>query len=113
MHFKYFAKDKNLNFLMRFNNDKPTFRLFLVLFLSLGLFACNRQDESDGKKVFYLNLDQGLTSLDPAFARNQNVLWMANQIFNGLVQIDDSLNIKPCVAKSWEISDDGKTYTFH
>nr|WP_294896002.1 ABC transporter substrate-binding protein [uncultured Pedobacter sp.] len=98
---------------MRFNNDKPTFRLFLVLFLSLGLFACNRQDESDGKKVFYLNLDQGLTSLDPAFARNQNVLWMANQIFNGLVQIDDSLNIKPCVAKSWEISDDGKTYTFH
>ncbi|WP_232456869.1 ABC transporter substrate-binding protein [Pedobacter psychrophilus] len=38
---------------------------------------------------------------------------MCNQIFSSLVQIDDSLNIKPSVAKSWEISEDGKTYTFH
>ncbi|HTN20975.1 MAG TPA: ABC transporter substrate-binding protein [Pelobium sp.] len=97
---------------MRFNDDNHVFRIILVLF-SVGLFACTARDQSAGKKVFRLNLDQGLTSLDPAFARNQNVLWMTNQIFNGLVQIDDSLNIKPCVAKSWEISDDGKTYTFH
>jgi len=60
-----------------------------------------------------MNLDQGLTSLDPAFARNLNVLWMCNQIFSSLVQIDDSLNIKPSVAKSWEISENGKIYTFH
>jgi peptide/nickel transport system substrate-binding protein len=112
MHFKYFAKDKNLNVAMRFNDDNHVFRIILVLF-SVGLFACSNSDSTANKRVFYLNLDQGLTSLDPAFARNQNVLWMTNQIFNGLVQIDDSLNIKPCVAKSWEISEDGKTYTFH
>lgn len=98
---------------MRFNDDNHLFNLFLVLLVSVGLFGCSRQDDHAGKKVFYLNLDQGLTSLDPAFSRNQNVLWMTNQIFNGLVQIDDSLNIKPSVAKSWEISKDGKTYTFH
>lgn len=98
---------------MRFNDNNHLFKLFLFLFFLVGLTACNQKDDADGKKVFYLNLDQGLTSLDPAFSRNQNVLWMTNQIFNGLVQIDDSLNIKPCVAKSWEISADGKTYIFH
>ncbi|HEX7367534.1 MAG TPA: ABC transporter substrate-binding protein [Pelobium sp.] len=95
---------------MRFNHNN---HLFLPLFVLLGLMACNQKNNADGKKTFYLNLDQGLTSLDPAFSRNQNVLWMTNQLFNGLVQIDDSLNIKPSVAKSWEISKDGKTYTFH
>ncbi len=98
---------------MRFNNNNHLFLKVILLLFSVGLLACNGKDESAAKKVFYLNLDQGLTSLDPAFSRNQNVLWMTNQIFNGLVQIDDSLKIKPCIAKSWEISDDGKTYTFH
>lgn len=51
--------------------------------------------------------------MDPAFARNQNALWMDNQIYNGLVQIDDSLHINPCIAKTWDLSPDGKTYTFH
>ena len=84
--------------------------LFVV---SIFLFSCNANQNQEEKTVFNLNLDQGLTSLDPAFARNQNVLWITNQLFNSLVQIDDSLNIKPSVAKSWEISDDGKTYIFH
>ena len=60
-----------------------------------------------------MNMEDGLTSLDPAFARNQFALWMDNQIYSGLVQVDDSLHIKPCVAKSWDISPDGKLYTFH
>ena len=34
-------------------------------------------------------------------------------IFNGLVQLDKNLNIQPCLAKSWNISDDGLTYTFN
>ncbi len=59
-----------------------------------------------------MNIDQGLTSLDPAFARNQNAMWMINQIFNGLVQIDSVLNTVPCIAKSWKVTPDGLNYTF-
>ena len=82
--------------------------MLLLIFLSCG------QDQSgNGKKVFNMNLDQSLTSLDPAFSRNQNAMWMTNQIFNGLVQIDSNLNILPCIAKSWQISPDGLTYTFN
>jgi oligopeptide transport system substrate-binding protein len=111
--YEYFGKDKNLNGLMSFSKQLSNLKYSLYVILLVFLTSCFAPENTQQKKVFTLNLDQGLTSLDPAFARNQNVLWMTNQIFNGLVQIDDSLNIKPCVAKGWEISADGKQYTFH
>jgi peptide/nickel transport system substrate-binding protein len=79
--------------------------------LIICLFSCRPSSNSD-KKIFYINLDQNLTSLDPAFARNQNAIWMINQVFNGLVQVDKDLNTKPCIAKTWDVSEDGLTYTF-
>jgi len=87
-----------------------TLNIFYCL-LVISFFSCRSNSNSD-KKIFYINLDQNLTSLDPAFARNQNAIWMINQVFNGLVQVDKALNTKPCIAKSWEISEDGLTYTF-
>lgn len=60
-----------------------------------------------------MNLDQSLTTIDPAFARNQPAIWIINQVFDGLVQVDDQLNPVPAIAKSWEISPDGQQFTFH
>jgi len=80
--------------------------------VGLTLFSCGGNSSDNGKKVFNMNLDQNLTSLDPAFSRNQNAMWMTNQIFNGLVQIDSNLNTLPCIAKTWTTSPDGLTYTF-
>jgi len=82
-------------------------------FCLLTLWSCTHKDEYAGKKVFNMNLDQSLTSMDPAFARNQYAIWIINQIFNGLVQVDDQLNVIPAIAKSWEQAADGKHYTFH
>ncbi|MBC7616865.1 MAG: ABC transporter substrate-binding protein [Pedobacter sp.] len=83
------------------------------IFSIIALIACNGKSDQAGKKVFNINLDQNVTSLDPAFARNQNAIWMINQIFNGLVQVDSALNTVPCIAKTWQISDDQLTYTFN
>jgi len=82
-------------------------------FCSIIFISCKETTDNKSKKVFNINLDQGLTSLDPAFARNQNAIWMTNQIFNGLVQIDATLKTVPCIAKSWQISTDALTYTFN
>ena len=54
-----------------------------------------------------------MCSSDLAFARNQANIWATNQLYNGLVQLDDDLNVQPCLAKRWGISDDGLTYTFY
>jgi oligopeptide transport system substrate-binding protein len=87
--------------------------IFLLCVFLLLLSSCHSDSSSSGKRVFNINLDEGLTSLDPAFCRNQNTTWMDNQLFNGLVQVNDSLKIEPCVAKNWDISSDGLLYTFH
>ncbi len=86
--------------------------LFIIILLSV--FACGRNNsESSVKKVFRYNESSGLTSLDPAFAKDQSIIWPCLEIYNGLLQLDTGLRIIPCIASSWEISDSGKTYTFH
>jgi len=62
--------------------------------------------------VFRYNEHTNILTLDPAFARVNGDIWAVNQIFNGLVQLDDSLNVKPDIAKGWEIKDSTLTYAF-
>lgn len=87
---------------------------FFSFLVSLLLVSCgvNSTDNSD-KTVFKYNEAVGIVSLDPAFAKDQACIWACNQIYNGLVQLDDDLEVLPCIAKSWDVSDSGKLYTFH
>ena len=78
------------------------------LFTSCGDEIEPRKDS----KVFRYNEHTNILSLDPAFARVNGDIWAVNQLFNGLVQLDDSLNVKPDIAKSWEIKDSALTYSF-
>jgi ABC-type transport system substrate-binding protein len=52
-------------------------------------------------------------ALDPALAEDSTTWGYLIQIFSGLVRLDDNLQIQPDLATSWEISPDGKAYTFH
>ncbi|RYY57038.1 MAG: ABC transporter substrate-binding protein [Chitinophagaceae bacterium] len=82
--------------------------------MSLLLLAgCGGGTRDAGKQVFHYNEITGIATLDPAFAKNQSVMWPAHQIFNTLVQVDDSLEIVPSLASGWEVSDDRLLYTFH
>jgi len=54
----------------------------------------------------------GIQSLDPAYASGQAATWVCNLLYNGLVDLDDSLHIVAMIAKDWGISPDGRTYTF-
>jgi peptide/nickel transport system substrate-binding protein len=77
------------------------------------LFSCNENKKHiDDKHVFRYNEAAGITSLDPAFSRTFENLWAVNQLFEGLVQLDDEMNVIPAIAKSWKISEDGLTYMF-
>ena len=88
----------------------------LLLPIVILLTACGNNsstEDASGKKIFRYNESEGITSLDPAFSRNIENIWACNHLYNGLLQMDDKLNIKPCIAKKWEVAEDGKTYTFH
>jgi len=52
-------------------------------------------------------------SFDIHALSNGNIQWMGRILFDCLVYQDEQGNISPWLAKSWEISEDGRTYTFH
>ncbi|MDY6800993.1 MAG: ABC transporter substrate-binding protein [Bacteroidota bacterium] len=86
--------------------------VILTILIPLLFFSCTEKKTNKHPNVFRYNESKGIATLDPAFAKSQVLIWPVNQIFNGLVQMDNQLSIKPCIAKSWEISKNGKLYTF-
>lgn len=95
----------------QFHSYKPLFFLFTVF---IFFVSCDKKAEKDQDHlVFRYNEHGNIPSLDPAFARNPQAIWPDNQLYNGLVQLDDDLNIIPDIAKNWEINDSTLTYTFH
>jgi peptide/nickel transport system substrate-binding protein/oligopeptide transport system substrate-binding protein len=51
-------------------------------------------------------------TFDPALTRDIYSITIIQQLFDGLIQIDQNLNVIPAIARSWKISPDGLTYTF-
>jgi ABC-type transport system substrate-binding protein len=84
----------------------------LVLVFILHISSCGNNKRKSEYKIFRYNESKSIASLDPAFARNLASIWPINQLFNGLVQLNDSLQVLPCIAKDWSITDNGLTYTF-
>lgn len=87
---------------------------YLLLFTSvLFLVSCGKKESVfTDNDVFRYNESANIQTLDPAFARNMAIIWPCTQLFNGLVQLDDSLHVAPDIAKSWNISSDGLQYEF-
>jgi len=92
------------------------FATLLMIGMTICMFvafvACSSSTISD-KKIFRYNEAVGIQSLDPAYASGQAATWVCNMLYNGLIDLDDSLHIVPMIAKNWTISPDGKTYTFY
>jgi peptide/nickel transport system substrate-binding protein len=83
----------------------------LAVFLLLGCAGTN--EEALDKQVFRYNEHKNISSLDPAFAKDNANIWAVHQLFNGLVQLDEDMEIRPCIASQWEISESGTLYTFY
>ena len=87
-------------------------KLFSLVFLFFLAFSCENKIEIDKKTVFRYNETKNINSLDPIFAKDLSSIKVVNQLFNGLVDLSTKLEVIPSIAKSWNISSDGKVYTF-
>lgn len=93
---------------------KNTLPNSLILLIGLLIFSCsNTAKKNKDHLVFRYNEHKNIGSLDPAFAKDNADIWATNQLFNGLVQMDDRLSTQPCIAKTWSTSKDALTYTFN
>ena len=95
------------------NKMKFLIAAFVNVVFVILLSACTKgQKNNNDDKVFRYNEHSNISSLDPAFAKQLSDIWAVNQLYNGLVQLDDSLQVKPDIAKEWAIFNDGKSYMF-
>lgn len=86
----------------------------LVVISLIILTACGSDSLHDyDSTVFRYNESKGITSLDPAFARSLPLIWPVHQLYNGLVQLSDSLTVEPSIAQSWAVDESGLRYTFN
>ena len=89
------------------------FKNCVAFFILMNIIGCNNSDKTiKDNTVFRYNEHKNISGLDPAFAKDNADICAIHQLFNGLVQMDDSMKIKPCIASSWTISEDGTVSTF-
>ncbi|NFG28793.1 ABC transporter substrate-binding protein [Clostridium botulinum] len=99
---------------------KKALSLILTAILSTTfLVGCggqttNNSGNSSGGKTFIFAQGADPRGLDPAFVDDGESAKVMCNIYEGLVAYgDDNTNIQPCLAESWDISDDGTEYIFH
>lgn len=91
---------------------------YLYLFLVALTVVFSHQfafAEAQGKllRVGYVNMSN-LPYLDPVRSSSSTDRYIASALYETLVVLgDDGVSIRPGVAESWEVSDDGLIYTFH
>lgn len=95
---------------------KTTKNRFLALVLSIALLlpalaGCSKKTGVD-KDLAY-PIDGEPVCLDPQIAADDTARLVTGNCFEGLVRLDESGAIVPGAAQRWDLSSDGRTYTFH
>jgi len=83
-------------------------RLLLGVLVVVGV-GCTRTPRAD---LIFINGAEPET-LDPALITGQPEGRVANALFEGLLAFDESGQPQPGAAERWEVSEDGRIYTFH
>lgn len=85
--------------------------IFFGLILSLA--GCQKQTEQKQKnKIVRINIGQDISTFDPRKARDLNSIAVMKMLYDGLTRLNGIGQAELALAKSYEVSEDLKTYTF-
>ena len=113
---------RNLRLNFRQQGNKIGFLLTVILLIAVMMTGCTNVGINNSTPIAteiaeglnILNLaDDGPITLDPATAAESQSVSYIVQIFSGLVRLDENLQIIPDIARTWDKSADGMTFTFH
>lgn len=98
-------------------------QLICLLLCSCLVFACSDTKENSSRAAngnkkyggtYRINMVRGNPNgLDPVIINSKLADDIALQIYDRLISFDSNLNVIPELAKNWDLSSDGKMYTFH
>lgn len=95
-----------------FRIDKTTLCTYCIPFICLLFIVSCKNHNHPERKIFRYNESSGIASLDPAFAKNQSIMWAIHQLYNTLIEVDSNMQLKPSLAKAWAFSENNTVITF-
>lgn len=100
---------------LRWNHAVRAFVLVATFATALLLNSCGGGEDSPHQhtNTFYFNIGDPMQTLDPVQITGQANWWVGEMIHVGLIGLDSKMNPIPKIARSWDISEDGLTWTFH
>ncbi len=97
--------------------DKRNLLKLMVLALGVSVllfvFGYPRGEQPIDEHTIRYVIEQEPSTLDPAKSTTSPEATVQLQLFDGLVRLNDESEPEAALAKSWDISDDGREYTFH
>ena len=87
----------------------------LALTVALGvttLVGCGAESAEGGQELIH-NLGTEVKTIDPALNNAVDGSTVIVNVFEGLTRVDENNKAVPGVAEKWEMSEDGKVFTFH
>lgn len=95
----------------------------LIILMALLAIGCGKKTGKDnfvelkggikGGGIFVSNESENIRSLDPVGINDVVSHHVSHQIYDLLIDLDTNLQLKPMLAKRWEVSTDAMTYTFY
>lgn len=92
---------------------KTIFIVIVLLGVGIYLFSSKKDVPTADTSQFRFVLTSEPPTLDWSLATDNVSADIIFNLMEGLVEYDQNLNIIPALAERWEISPDGKTYTFY
>jgi peptide/nickel transport system substrate-binding protein len=80
--------------------------------LGSALLCGAAAEAADGKRVLRVAMSSDIRSTEYATKHDMNTQMVLSQVLEGLVAYKDDLTVAPLLAESYQVSDEGKTYTF-
>ncbi len=89
-------------------------RRTLALLALTGAIACGGRDDVPARNTIIDSRDRyDPRSLDPAQATDVPTGRAVSYVFDGLTRFTPDARLEPNLAERWDVSPDGRTYTFH
>ncbi|MEI0517598.1 peptide ABC transporter substrate-binding protein [Brachyspira murdochii] len=86
--------------------------VLFIFIIFLFVLSCSNTNKKDKGISIYINTGPEPNTIDPSINVTSDAVFYLIHTFEGLVEKDMNGKLSPAVAESWEISDDGLTYTF-